>query len=417
MACEHRRNGALGVNTQGYIFMPTAIYFDCFSGISGDMTLGALFDLGLSVDALRNELNKLPISGWALDAEAGMRRYIAGTRALVDAPEQATHRTLEHVQQIIEQSGLSTQVKTQSLAIFQALAEAEGKIHGISANQVHFHEVGALDAIIDIVGVVVGLELLGVHEVYASAIPLGTGWTRAAHGKLPLPAPAVLALLSQAQAPVLPDDTTMELVTPTGAAILAVLATFKRPTMTIKAVGYGLGKRDPERPNVLRAWLGEIPQAAPTTQQHFNPILLETNIDDQAAEQLAYTLERLFSLGALDAWFTPIFMKKNRPAIQLSALVPAELEAQAVSLILQETTTLGIRRREIERYVSDRTFSTVETPYGQVRVKHKHWQGEELGCAPEYEDCARIAREQNLPLQHIYQLVQGLIMQQTRIDK
>jgi len=397
--------------------MPNLIYFDCFSGISGDMALGALLDAGLSLDALRAELAKLQLDGWSVDTERGMRRYLSGTRALVHAPEQATHRHLSDVQSIIDASALAPALKQRAIQVFTLLAEAEGQVHGIPAGQVHFHEVGALDAIIDIVGVVAGLALLGIEEVYASALPLGTGWTRAAHGALPLPAPAVLALLAGAHAPTISDDTPFELVTPTGAALLAGLAEFRRPPMRITRVGYGLGARDLERPNVLRVWLGTTDRepsaenrAPGADNSQFSilnsqfPILLETNIDDQPAEQLAYAIEQLLALGALDAWLTPIQMKKGRAATLLSALVPAELEATAVALLMRETSTLGLRRRAIERHVAEREIVAVATPLGPVRVKRKRWQGQEMGASPEYEDCARLAREHGLPLREVYAL-------------
>jgi len=397
--------------------MPNLIYFDCFSGISGDMALGALLDAGLSLDALRAELAKLQLDGWSVDTERGMRRYLSGTRALVHAPEQATHRHLSDVQSIIDASALAPALKQRAIQVFTLLAEAEGQVHGIPAGQVHFHEVGALDAIIDIVGVVAGLALLGIEEVYASALPLGTGWTRAAHGALPLPAPAVLALLAGAHAPTISDDTPFELVTPTGAALLAGLAEFRRPPMRITRVGYGLGARDLERPNVLRVWLGTTDREASAESREpgadnsqFSilnsqfPILLETNIDDQPAEQLAYAIEQLLALGALDAWLTPIQMKKGRAATLLSALVPAELEAAAVALLMRETSTLGLRRRAIERHVAEREIVAVATPLGPVRVKRKRWQGQEMGASPEYEDCARLAREHGLPLREVYAL-------------
>jgi uncharacterized protein (TIGR00299 family) protein len=407
--------------------MPTAIYFDSFSGISGDMALGALLDAGLPLDALGAELEKLGLAGWSIAAERGTRRYLAGTRARVHAPEQPTHRHLADVRAIIEASALAPQVKERSLRIFVLLAEAEGQVHGIPAEQVHFHEVGALDAIIDIVGVVAGLALLGVDEVYASPLPLGSGWTRAAHGQLPLPAPAVLALLAAVGAPSLPDDTPAELVTPTGAALLAGLATFRRPPLRISRVGYGLGARELERPNALRVWLGRtsvvsnpLSVAASRGQQTTDPglsrdegyglrttdtiILLETNIDDQPAEQLAYAVEQLLALGALDAWLAPIQMKKGRMGMLLSALLPAELEPAAVALIMRETTTLGVRRRMVERHVCEREIVTVATPLGAVRVKRKRWQGEDLGAAPEYEDCARLAREHGVPLREVYRM-------------
>jgi uncharacterized protein (TIGR00299 family) protein len=395
--------------------MPSVIYFDCFSGISGDMALGALLDAGLPLDALRAELEKLAVAGWSIAAERGTRGYLAGTRALVHAPEQPTHRHLADVRAIVEGSALAPQTKERSLRVFALLAEAEGQVHGIPAEQVHFHEVGALDAIVDIVGVVAGLALLGVEEVYASPLPLGAGWTRAAHGQLPLPAPATLALLAAAGAPTLPDDTPAELVTPTGAALLAGLATFRRPPMRITRVGYGLGMRDLERPNALRVWLGEMGDGGwrigvgenryqPPTPNLQPLVLLETNIDDQPAEQLAYALEQLLALGALDAWLAPIQMKKGRVGTLLSVLAPAELEDTAVALIMRETTTLGVRRRTVERHICEREVVTVATPLGVVRVKRKRWQGEELGDAPEYEDCARLAREHGVPLREVYRL-------------
>jgi uncharacterized protein (TIGR00299 family) protein len=410
--------------------MPKAIYFDCFSGISGDMALGALLDAGLPLGALRAELGKLGLGGWALDAERGVRRYLAGTRACVHAPEQAAHRHLADVRAIVQASALAPEVKERSQHVFTLLAEAEGQVHGIPAEQVHFHEVGALDAIVDVVGVVAGLALLGVEAVYASPLPLGAGWVRAAHGLLPIPAPAVLGLLAGAHAPTLPDDTPAELVTPTGAALLAALATFERPAMRIESVGYGLGARDLERPNALRVWLGALEtrdvrleagaRALDKPASHSDalqasslkpraPILLETNIDDQPPEQLAYAAERLLELGALDAWLAPIQMKKGRLATLLAALVPAELEDAAVALIMRETTTLGVRRRAVERHTCEREVATVETPLGAVRVKRKRWRGQDLGAAPEYEDCARLAREHGLPLREVYRLaLEGL---------
>jgi uncharacterized protein (TIGR00299 family) protein len=396
--------------------MPSTIYFDCFSGISGDMALGALLDAGLPLQDLRAELAKLNLAGWSIDAERGTRGFLAGTRARVLAPEQATHRHLADVRAIIEASSLAPEVKRRSIHVFTLLAEAEGQVHGLPAAEVHFHEVGALDAIVDIVGVVAGLALLDITDVYASPLPLGSGWVRAAHGQLPLPAPAVLALLSAAGAPTLPDDTPAELVTPTGAALLAGLAEFRRPPMRLARIGYGLGARDLERPNALRVWLGEMGDGGwgmGIRESRYHPpspishplVLLETNIDDQPAEQLAYAVERLLELGALDAWLAPIQMKKGRAGTLLAALVPAELEHAAVVLIMRETTTLGLRRRAVERHVCERELVRLETPLGAARVKRKRWQGEDLGAAPEYEDCARLAREHGLPLREVYRLV------------
>ncbi|KPV48116.1 hypothetical protein SE17_39780, partial [Kouleothrix aurantiaca] len=244
---------------------------------------------------------------------------------------------------------------------------------------------------------------LGVEAAYASPLPLGHGWVRAAHGQLPLPAPATLALLAAAGAPTIPDDTPFELVTPTGAALLAALAEFRRPPMRVARVGYGLGKRDTPRPNALRVWLGEADMSA--AQENSALVLLETNIDDQPAEQLAYAAEQLLALGALDAWLAPILMKKGRAATLLAALVPAALADAAVALIMRETSTLGVRRRPAERHVAGRELVEVPTPLGPVRVKRKRWQGTDLGAAPEYDDCARLARAHKLPLREVYQIV------------
>jgi pyridinium-3,5-bisthiocarboxylic acid mononucleotide nickel chelatase len=409
--------------------MASVIYFDCFSGISGDMALGALLDAGLELGALRAELGKLGVGGWTLDAERGARGFITGTRARVHAPEQEAHRHLADVRRIVEASALAPDVKERSLRAFELLAEAEGRVHGIGPDEVHFHEVGALDAIVDVVGVMAGLALLGVERVYASPLPLGSGWVKAAHGWIPVPAPATVALLVAAGAPTVPDDARFELVTPTGAALLAAVAEFRRPPMRLTGVGYGLGARELERPNALRVILGEADDRGAAAEDRrpaaegqgmaaasaglpsssvpgrSSVVLLETNIDDQPAEQLAYAAERLLGLGALDAWLAPIQMKKGRPGTLLSALVPAELEEPAVALIMRETTTLGLRRRPVERHTCERESVAVQTPYGPARVKLKRWRGEEAGAAPEYEDCARIARERGLPLRDVYAIV------------
>ncbi|MCS6938798.1 MAG: nickel pincer cofactor biosynthesis protein LarC [Roseiflexaceae bacterium] len=384
--------------------MPRIIYFDCFSGISGDMALGALLDAGLPIETLRETLRRLDIDGWDLYATREVRGSLAGTRAHVVAPEGHIHRNLNDIRAIISAASLPATVIERSVRIFTILAEAEARVHGVAVDQIHFHEVGALDAIIDIVGVVAGLDLLGVEQVFASPLPLGAGWVRAAHGLLPVPAPATLAILASAGAPVTPDETPFELTTPTGAAILAALATFRRPPMRLRAVGYGFGARQTERPNALRVWLGDLDEDDDSARQQ-GLVLLETNIDDQPAEQVAYAADRLREVGALDVWCTPILMKKGRTGVLLSALVPANLEEAAVDLIMRETTTLGVRRRAIERHVCERDIMEVATPLGTARVKRKWWGGDLIGAAPEYEDCARIAREHGVPLATVYQMV------------
>ena len=319
--------------------MPRVIYFDCFSGVSGDMALGALIDAGVSLDDLRAMLQRLGVGGWELHASREVRGPLAGTRAHVVAPEDHHHRTLTDIRALIAGAPLPSAVVERSIRIFTLLAEAEARVHGTTVDQVHFHEVGALDAIVDIVGVVAGLDLLGVEQVFASPIPPGAGWVRSALGPMPVPAPATLALLASVGAPVTADETPFELTTPTGAAILAALATFRRPPMRLRAVGYGFSARRMERPNALRVWLGDMDDETDDDQDRrdrasaehagsgeSSPVLLETNIDDQPAEQIAYVTERLREAGALDVWCTPIMMKKGRVGVLIAALVPADLE-------------------------------------------------------------------------------------------
>jgi hypothetical protein len=373
------------------------------------MALGALIDAGLELDLLRAELAKLNVPDWEIVAAREVRYGIAGTQVKVLTQPQTTHRHLSDIRAILHGSTLDAGVRDRALAVFGRLAEAEGAVHGMRADEVHFHEVGALDAIVDVVGVVVGLQLLGVEAVYASPLPLGSGWIQAAHGRIPVPGPAVVALLGAVQAPVLEDLTPFELVTPTGAALLAELARFCRPAMSLQRAGYGFGSRDTGRLNAVRLWLGEMAAAgpeAPATGTLEQVVLLETNLDDQPGEQLAYVAEQLMALGALDVWWQPIGMKKGRAAVLLSVLLRPEREAEMASLLFRETSSLGIRRQAIERWVCEREVRTVTTAWGEIRVKMKRWQGAMLGAAPEYEDCARVAREQHVPLQAVYRAAQ-----------
>lgn len=383
--------------------MSNVIYFDCFSGISGDMILGALCDAGLDIAQLRTMLNTLPIDGWSIDATREIRGWLSGTRMHVVAPEQDVHRHLHDVEAIIQAAQLPAHVKTQAIAVFTKLAEAEAHIHGVTREQVHFHEVGALDAIIDIVGIVAGLSLLGINHVYASPLPLGSGWVKAAHGDIPIPAPATLRLLSQANAPIIPDQANFELVTPTGAAVLATLAQFRRPMMNLEHIGYGFGKKQTERPNAVRVWIGNTTTPAETL------VLLECNIDDQTPEQLAYVCERLMNHGARDVWQTAITMKKGRTAVQLSLLCDADREAELVNVLFHESSTFGMRRQLVERHVAARDIQPVSTPYGMIKVKHKIWQGQRITSAPEYEDCANAAKQHSVPIHQVYQAVHNAL--------
>ena len=376
--------------------MARIIYFDCFSGISGDMILGALCDAGLDVAELRALLQTLQVPGWSIDAVRETRGWLTGTRMHVHAPEQTTHRHLHDVTAIITQSGLPAAVKATALRIFANLVDAEAHIHGVRAVEVHFHEVGALDAIVDIVGIAAGLHLLGITQVYASPLPLGSGWVKAAHGDIPVPAPATLHLLTQAQAPIVPDDAGFELVTPTGAAVLATLAIFKRPALALQQVGYGFGKKITPRPNALRVWVGEAAASEGAL------VLLECNIDDQPAEQLAYVCTQALALGARDVWQQQIMMKKGRAALLLSVLCDRDHEDALVDLLMRQTSTLGMRRSMVDRHVAERALVTVDTHYGPLRVKVKTWRGDVIGAAPEYEDCAAAAQAHAVPLTQVY---------------
>jgi uncharacterized protein (TIGR00299 family) protein len=379
-------------------------YFDCFSGASGDMLLGSLIDAGLSLAGLRQALGSLPLDGWEVVAAPEERQGVRGSKvdvlARLPAQEEAhqPHRHLPDILALVEASALPAAVKERASAVFWRLARAEAHVHGTVPEEVHFHEVGAVDSIVDIAGVVTGLHLLGVEAVYASPLPLGGGTVEVAHGTLPVPAPATLAILAEAHVPTVPHPAQVELLTPTGAALLAEMARFERPAMTIEGVGYGFGTRRTPALNAVRVWLGQV--AARWAEDEV--VLLECNLDDTTGEALGYVQGRLLDAGALDAWFTPIYMKKSRPAVLLSALcAPAEAEALA-DLILQETSTLGVRRRHMGRYCAGRSLETVVTPWGEVRVKVKRLGGEVLGAAPEYEDCARLARDAGVPWRDVY---------------
>lgn len=378
-------------------------YFDCFSGISGDMTLGALVDAGLSVDLLKAELAKLPVGGYTLAAERAKSKGLQGTLVRVDLDPSIPqpHRHLADVLGIIQGSALPDYVKTTSSAVFRKLAEAEARVHGVGVEEVHFHEVGAVDAIVDVVGAVVGLAALGVEKVYASPLPTGSGTVQTAHGLLPVPAPATLELLRGAGAPLRPSPAQTELVTPTGAAILATLAEFRQPALRLRAVGHGFGRKDLPWANCLRLWLGE-PLAAGVDRDEIS--VLEANLDDTTPELLGAAMGRLFEAGALDVYFTPIQMKKNRPAIQLSVISPRERAFELAEVTLRETTSLGLRVSEVRRWKAVRRQERLQTPWGEVTVKVKVL-GESSQVYPEYEDCRRLAREKGISLMEIYEYV------------
>jgi len=374
-------------------------FVDCFAGISGDMLLGALIDAGAPVDDLLLGLKTLPVSGWELEVERVQKGAVAATSVSVIVHENQPERHLSDIETIIIASQLPEKVKEQSLKVFQLLAEAEAKVHGIGVDEVHFHEVGAIDSIVDIVGSVYALHLLGVQAVYASALPFTRGRVKTLHGDLPVPAPATMELLCGV--PTYPLDIEVELVTPTGAALLKVLANGfgMPPPFTPRKVGYGAGKRDLPFPNVLRVILGDLPDNIALERERL--VVVETNLDDMTGEMAGYAMERLLAAGVRDVWVVPAQMKKNRPAIVLSVLCDHEKLPTVLQILLRETTTLGVRVQEVERLCLPREIWEVTTPYGTVKVKVAKLGDEIVNIAPEYEDCRRLALEQGVPLKEV----------------
>jgi len=376
-------------------------HFDCFSGISGDMVLGAFLDAGLPLDTLRSELKKLGIKGYTLSAKKESRHHIAGTRLTcrVSKSVKQPERNLKAILKLINASTLSKRVKADAAAIFTRLGEAEATVHNMPIEKIHFHEVGAVDSILDIVGAAVAIQQLGIERVTSSPVPLGSGTIRAAHGVLPVPAPATARLLKGV--PVYQSGVEQELVTPTGAAILTHYASDYPgfPAMAIEAVGYGVGSRHLEaRPNLLRVVIGE----AEATAQHEAMDVIETNVDDMTGELVGALFERLFAAGALDVYVTPLLMKKNRPGHLITVLCDPSKTSELVELLLMETTTFGVRTYRTHKYSLERESKTVKTPYGPVKVKIGSLGGKTLTVSPEYESCRKLAKNKRVPLKEIY---------------
>lgn len=373
-------------------------YFDCFSGISGDMTLGALIDAGLSIKELKSHLSKLPIDNYNITAKKVKKNGIAATKVDVIVKVRQKERRLSDIKKIINNSKLDKSIKNNSNSIFERLARAEAKVHKTSVSNIHFHEVGAIDAIVDIVGAVIGLHLLGIENICASSINTGTGFIKSAHGILPVPGPATAELLKGL--PVYSTDTKMEMTTPTGAAIISTLSKDfgLMPKMDIKSIGYGAGTfNSPDMPNLLRIFIGEMKNPA----KEENTILLETNIDDMNPQIYEYVMDKLFASGALDVYLTPIIMKKGRPATMLSVLAKKDDAKKLSDIIFRETTSIGLRVQEIGRSKAERENKEIKTKYGKVRVKIAFDDKEILGINPEYEDCKRIAVKKGIPLKKV----------------
>ncbi|MFC1725490.1 nickel pincer cofactor biosynthesis protein LarC [candidate division KSB1 bacterium] len=374
-------------------------YFDCASGISGDMVLGALIDAGLDLNVLIKELKKLNVSGYELKAERVKRNSISGTKITVEISEDGVERHLSHIVKIIDDSTLDREIKDLSKKIFFYLAEVEAKIHNTGIEKVHFHEVGALDSIIDIIGTVIGINKLGIDKIFASKVHLGTGFVNTRHGKLQVPVPATAELLKGV--PVYSTGVESELVTPTGAVLLKTLSQGfgDIPSMKIDSIGYGAGSKILKIPNLLRIFIGTMQHKDYHTD---HAVLLETNIDDMNPEFFDYLSERLMEEGALDVYKTPIFMKKNRPATLLSLLINAKDIDKALSIIFSESTTIGVRIQRLDRAILEREILQVETKFGKINIKVSKFSGKVSNISPEYEDCKKIASENNIPLKEIY---------------
>lgn len=374
-------------------------YFDCFSGISGDMVLGALLDLGVPFEILERELRKIPLTGYSLRAAREPRGPIVGTRLVVEAKAQP-HRAFHQIRDLIRGSGLGKGVQEKVLDVFEILARAESRVHGVPVSEVHFHEVGAVDSIVDIAGAVIGLDWLQVDQVQSSPVPVGRGFVKTHHGVLPLPAPATGYLLQGV--PICGSTAARELVTPTGAALLASLAKVYGPVpeMTLEATGYGVGQ-DPavDPPNLLRIMVGAVGGRWEVRRL----ILLETNVDDMNPEFYGHLMDRLFALGVCDVSMIPVQMKKQRPGVILQVLAEPALESRVVELVFQETTTLGMRIQEVKRVELKRALEVLATPHGACEVKRVFLPDGRSRVTPEYEACRRLAVELGRPLREVYE--------------
>jgi pyridinium-3,5-bisthiocarboxylic acid mononucleotide nickel chelatase len=380
-------------------------YFDCFSGISGDMVLGALVDAGADLGAIEAELRRLGLDGWSISAEKVKRGAISATHVTVETSEGHHHRGLSIILGRIEKAQLAPRAAERATRIFTRLAEAEAKVHAMPVEKVHFHEVGAVDSIIDIVGACVGFELLGLDDFVCSAMDVGGGTVMTAHGLLAVPAPATTELL--AGVPVHTSGVLKELVTPTGAAIATTLASAygQVPTMTMKAVGYGAGTADlKEKANILRILIGERDGVAlgDSSAGWDLPVsVIEANVDDMNPQVYGYFAEKALAAGALDVWSTSALMKKSRPGIVITILCEPSNTQRMMDLLFRETTTIGVRTHEAQRKILDREFVRVKTEWGDVRIKVSRLAGAIVNAAPEFEDCKKIAESNGVPLKSI----------------
>ena len=375
-------------------------YFDCFSGASGDMILGALIDAGLSSRLLRQELKKLGLPSVHLKATKVLKGGLTATQVVVEGKgETRSHRTLKEMLRIIDRSSLEPGIKEQSREIFRRIASVEGEIHRRPMEEIHFHEIGGLDSVVDIAGAVWGLRQLGIERIYVSRVNVGTGFVKCEHGTLPVPSPAALSLMRGK--PIYSSGVEKELLTPTGAALLSTLGSEfgTLPPMKVERIGYGAGRSDLPHPNLLRVMIGTLEAAAGVERV----MVVETNIDDMNPQFYDYVMEKLLALEVMDVFVTPILMKKNRPATLLTVICPAEKLASVTRFLLKETTTLGMRWHEEERARADREIITLQTKHGSIRFKLGRWEGRLVNLSPEYEDCKKWATRTGIPLKDIFE--------------
>ena len=372
------------------------LYFDCFAGASGDMILGAMISAGVSPTFLREQLSLLPVSGFTIEFETVDRSGLSATYARVETAPEHNHRHLADIKEIIDRSGLSEAVKQRAVQIFTRLAEAEARVHNEPVDRVHFHEVGALDAIVDVVGAAICFDFLKIDRFVCSPLHVGSGMIQMAHGRFPIPPPAVAELLKGV--PFYGGEIKGELLTPTGAAIITAVCNEYGPVpqMTTESTGYGAGTREyPDFPNVLRVFVGETVSNFPTDERLW---MIETNLDDASPQIIGHVMDRVLESGALDCFFTPVQMKKNRPGVLLSVLCAREEKEAVMKLLFMETTTLGVRNYEVARRALQRSVVRVETQYGPIDVKVAHLDGRVVNEMPEFEQCREAAAKASVPL-------------------
>lgn len=389
---------------------PTKIlYFDCVSGISGDMCLGALIDLGVALDVIEEGLKGLALSGFSLSVSREARLGIEGTRLQVKLKGDCPERSYADIRKLIIESALAEGVKELSLEIFEVIAEAEAKVHGVPASEVSFHEIGALDSIVDIVGCAIAIKSLDIDAVYSSSIPLGSGLVDTAHGPMPVPAPATMEILKGVE--IKPSTIEAELTTPTGAAIIKALSlgSGPPPAMVVSQIGYGVGTRDfKEAPNLLRLLYGE---AAGVVRGDGQVTVVETNIDDLSPQIAGYLMERLFEAGALDVWFTPVQMKKSRPGLLLTLLVEEACLDGVIKMIFTESSSIGVRFHKVERQTLERTQYSIDTRFGKITIKASSLDGQVVTRKPEFEELKAVAKKSGLPLKSVTDEIMALLIE------